>query len=72
MFLSYRPHALGVLEKSCVEDTTTLTVKLMPKYPLRMDLVLRMFDTHNTFYTGKYKPHIYISLAVTNYILTLT
>ena len=43
---------MGVLEKSCVEDTCTITVKLMPKYPIRMDLIQRIFDTHNIYYTG--------------------
>ena len=51
-FIVCRPHVLGVMEKSCVEDTTVMTVKLMQKYPLRMDMVLRIFDTHNTYYSG--------------------
>lgn len=29
-----------------------MTVQMMPKYPIRMDLILRIFDTHNTYYTG--------------------
>jgi ubiquitin C-terminal hydrolase len=52
ILLEQRPHILGALEKSCVEDSTLLIVKLMHHFPLRMDMVLRIFDVHNTYYSG--------------------
>jgi hypothetical protein len=41
-----------------VEEATTITVRLIPRFaraaPLRMDMVLKVFSASNIFYKGEF------------------